>query len=124
MQLVPSLSGLPCDAVDQHWRGVPGSIRLPPMTIFKWVTIGALSGAVVGGVIATLITPGLLEWYNTPAVGQALCSCPEVARATARGLVRGQLIGMSLGGVAFSVAFGLVARARLANKQGPTAPPA
>ena len=85
---------------------------MPAMTLLKRLAVGACVGALLGGIAATLVTPGLLAWYNTPAVGQALCNCPEVVRATATALIHGQLIGTAIGAACGGSAAGVLHRTR------------
>lgn len=66
-----------------------------------WLTL-AIAGAIAGVVIATLIAPGFIAWYNTPGgTAQALCNCVDIVRQTTAQLIRGQLIGAGAGAAAF-----------------------
>ena len=75
-----------------------------------------LVGALVGVVVASLVVPPVLAWYNAPgaiAPGrtvETLCNLPELIRYTARRLLLGQLIGAAVGALLFLIPG--VARAR------------
>jgi hypothetical protein len=90
------------------------------MATVKTLLAVSVAGVIVGAVVATLIAPGILAWYSTPAMGQALCNCQEIAKSTATQLVRAQLIGAAVGGVVFLIV-GIVVRST--RKKAPPAPP-
>jgi hypothetical protein len=72
----------------------------------KTVVIFLLAGALLGGVIASLVVPPALTWYTTPgglpegAQVQALVQIPEVIRYATGRLMRAQAIGVAVGAVA------------------------
>ena len=65
-----------------------------------------MTGALVGVVIASLVVPPFLSWYNEPGAINAgkqvetLCNIPELIRYTASRLIRWQLIGAVVGALA------------------------
>ena len=82
------------------------------MNMFKRLIFAMLLGFVVGSVIASLVAPGILTWYNIPGAGQALCNCEETVRSTIARLVQAQVVGAGIG-VAVGVAATIVCGARL-----------
>jgi hypothetical protein len=76
----------------------------------KTVLIFVLSGALLGGAIASLVVPPALSWYTTPgglpegAQIQALVQIPEVIRYATGKLMRAQAIGVGIGAVAGLIA--------------------
>jgi len=68
-------------------------------TILLYMLVGAL----VGAVTASFVVPPFLTWYNEPGAINAgkqvetLCNIPELIRYTASRLLRGQLIGATIG---------------------------
>ena len=66
-----------------------------------------LVGAVVGAVVASLIEPRVLAWYNEPgnfAPGkqvETLCNLPELIRYASSRLMLWQLIGAGVGALLF-----------------------
>ena len=68
-------------------------------TIFVYMLIGALAGAVA----ASIIVPPFLAWYNEPGAINAgkqvetLCNIPELIHYTSSRLLRGQLVGAMIG---------------------------
>jgi hypothetical protein len=75
----------------------------------KTLMIWALSGALLGAAIASLIVPPALSWYSAPGglpqgtQIQALVQIPEVIRYATGKLIRGQLIGAAVGFVVGAV---------------------
>lgn len=67
------------------------------MKTFKTLLIFALSGALIGAVLASLVAPALLGWYNSPGMGKALCDCLETVKDTTARLVKAQLLGTLIG---------------------------
>jgi hypothetical protein len=71
----------------------------------KTVVIFALSGALLGVVLASLIVPSALSWYSAPGglpegtQIQALVQIPEVIRYATGKLIRGQMIGAVIGAI-------------------------
>ena len=87
----------------------------------KNTIIFALTGALIGAVVASVLVPPALAWYSAPgglpqgAQIQAVVQIPEVIRYATSHLIRGQLIGAFIGalvGVAFGVFMRLPARRR------------
>ena len=68
-------------------------------TILLYVLVGAL----VGAVTASFVVPPFLAWYNEPGAINAgkqvetLCNIPELIHYTSSRLLRGQLIGATVG---------------------------
>jgi hypothetical protein len=68
------------------------------MRTVKTLALLALAGAIAGAVVATLIAPGIISWYQTPgAATLAMCPCAETARQTTSQLIRSQLTGAAAG---------------------------
>jgi hypothetical protein len=70
----------------------------------------ALVGALVGVVLASLVVPPSLSWYNEPgnisggtSTVQTLCNVPELIQYTSHRLLMGQLIGAGIGAVLFAI---------------------
>ena len=78
------------------------------MQLLKRVGLFFVVGGFVGDVVAMVAGPKALVWFQTPALGQALCDCVKIAEETGAALVRAQLIATATGGVVF-VVFGLLA---------------
>ena len=87
----------------------------------KNTIIFALTGALIGAVIASVLVPPALAWYSAPgglpqgAQIQAVVQIPEVIRYATSHLIRGQAIGAFIGalvGMAFGVFMHLPARRR------------
>lgn len=92
------------------------------LATLKTVGTYALIGLVVGDVLATLIAPGILTWYNTPgaATGQAICDTAKMSHEIFSQLIRAQAMGSGAGAIAFVVlAIIIVVRKSRAR---PTAP--
>ena len=80
------------------------------MNTVKNLLLALFSGMVLGGTAADLSAPAIIQWYNMPGGGQALCNCVDVVKSTAETLVKAQFYGALAGGVLFvvvSVVFGL-----------------
>jgi hypothetical protein len=79
------------------------------MNSFKTVLVFMMMGALLGVVIASLLVPPILSWYNEPgaiAPGrqiETLCNLPELIRYTSARLIRGQLIGAGVGAFLFMI---------------------
>jgi hypothetical protein len=99
------------------------------MQTFKTVLLFMLGGALAGAVIATLLAPSFLVWYNTPGEGlvQSICNYPQMVRQTVRDMIRAQLIGVAAG-AALGLGVGILVRVRARRKvsspldAGPKAP--
>jgi hypothetical protein len=72
----------------------------------KTTLILTLVGAFIGAVIASYMVPPALAWYTSPgglpqgAQIQSVVQIPEIIRFATTHLIRGQLIGAAIGGVA------------------------
>lgn len=82
------------------------------METFKRVVAFLLGGAILGNILAVVSARGFLPWDNTPAMGQALCSCPEVTKNTIDAMIRWQLVGAAIGAAAGLLVGILVLRTR------------
>ena len=86
----------------------------------KTVVIFALSGALLGVVIASLVVPPALSWYTAPGglpegtQIQALVQIPEVIRYATGKLIRGQMIGAAIGAI-LGVVCGVLMRRKTGN---------
>ena len=95
----------------------------------KTLMIWALSGALLGAAVASLVIPPALSWYSAPGglpqgtQIQALVQIPEVIRYATGKLIRGQMIGAALGFVAGAVC-GFLAGRRSAAPAAATKTPA
>jgi len=78
-----------------------------PMSSVKTVLVSMMVGAILGTVVASLVVPPLLSWYNEAGALtdgkqiQTLCNLPELIRYTSTRLIRGQLIGAGAGALLF-----------------------
>jgi hypothetical protein len=94
----------------------------------KTAIIFALVGALVGIVVASYIVPPALAWYSAPgglpqgAQIQAVVQIPEVIRYSTSKLLRGQLIGGTIGAIV-GLLFGVVVAMKRRPHPG-TVPPA
>jgi hypothetical protein len=73
------------------------------LRVLKRQAVLLLVGALLGGVLTSLIAPNALTWLQTPGTGSALCNCTDLAKQTAHELVHVQLIGLVIGAVALAV---------------------
>lgn len=94
----------------------------------KRLGIFALVGAFLGLLIASLLGPMWIAWYNTPAQGIAMCDCKTCVESAATSLLSGQLIGSGIGAVLFLILGALLSRGNKAPPPGgtgatPTVPP-
>jgi hypothetical protein len=68
------------------------------MPTFKKLLAFMLGGSILGAVVASLIAPGMITWYNEPGFGTpAGFNLGPFAEAVTRSLLRAQLIGAVLG---------------------------
>lgn len=80
----------------------------------------ALSGALIGIFVASLVVPPALSWYTAPGglpqgtQIQALVQIPEVIRYATGRLIRGQVIGAAVGAAAGAMLAFVMSRRRLA----------
>ena len=78
-------------------------------------------GAIVGVLVASVVVPPLLVWYNEPGAvtpghqTEMICNIPTLIHYTTQRLLLGQAVGAVLGGILFLVIAGL---------SGPRAEPA
>lgn len=94
------------------------------MSLVRRLLFALFFGALVGVVVATPIAASMIPWYNTPATGQALCSCAETAHVVVWQLVRWQVIGAVIGAVVFMILTGVLAGRRRRQPPATTAPAA
>ena len=82
----------------------------------KRLAVIALVGAVAGAAVASLISPGLISWYNEPgfAVPPGYNLAPFVRQVTGA-LLKAQLIGAGAGVVA-ALALGLLLGRAISRK--------
>lgn len=78
----------------------------------KRLAIFALVGAFLGLLVASLLGPMWIAWYNTPAQGVAKCDCKTCVESATRSLLTGQLIGSLSGAVLALILGGVRARGR------------
>jgi len=96
----------------------------------KTFLIWILSGALLGIVIASVITPPALTWYSAPgglpkgAQIQAIVEIPEVIRYANGKLMQAQLIGAISGAVLGTVIAVMTTRKRTLPTSVPAAPAA
>lgn len=71
------------------------------MAHLKRVLTFMLGGAIVGQVVATIVAPSFITWWNTPGVGapQAICDLPMIFHKSIHDLIAAQLIGAGVGAV-------------------------
>jgi hypothetical protein len=87
-----------------------------------------LTGALVGVVIASVVVPPALGWYNAQgniAAGkpiETLCDVPALIRYATGHLIRGQLLGAGIGAAVFFVVGLIVARGRSRAAAAPPVP--
>jgi len=98
------------------------------MSSVKTVLVSMMIGAILGTVVASLVTPRVLSWYNeTGAITagkqiQTLCNLPELIQYASKWLIRGQLIGAGIGALLFLFPGLMTARRR--REAAPATPPA
>ncbi|WP_163997648.1 hypothetical protein [Pyxidicoccus caerfyrddinensis] len=91
-------------------------------TLFNFV----LAGALLGIVVASLVGPAFLGWYNeTPFATQTVCNLPQVIRGTTSSLLTYQAIGAGIGALVMLILGVLFVRraGRRAREQAGTTPP-
>jgi len=87
----------------------------------------ALAGAIVGAILASIVSPRFITWYNTPGSAQAaMCQCATLASEVTSRLLWSQFVGAVCGALLFLVVGVLVIRARRGKSAAapPAAPPA
>ena len=88
------------------------------MSAIRTVLVFTLLGALLGAVVASLVVPPWLVWYNaTGAIAgtkqvETLCNLPELIRYATHRLLVGQLVGATIGAVLAALLGGIVARRR------------
>ena len=83
----------------------------------------ALAGAIVGVIVASLIAPRFITWYNTPGSAQAaMCGCAQLAAEVTSRLLWSQFIGALCGAVLAIVIGVIVVRSRKGKGAAPAAP--
>jgi integral membrane sensor domain MASE1 len=96
-------------------------------TIKRFAAI-ALAGAIVGAILASIIAPHVVNWYNTPGSTVAsMCDCAQLAAEVASRMLWAQFTGAVIGAVLFIVVGVIVVRSRKAKAAPPaasTTPPA
>lgn len=89
------------------------------MNVASLKTVGAFAaiGAIVGDVLATLIAPRFLTWYNTPGAGsiQTICNIEQMSQHIFSQLIQAQLVG-SLVGVLLFIGIGVVVVRRRSSR--------
>lgn len=73
------------------------------MQLWKRAALLFAVGGFVGDVFAMALGPRAIAWFQTPAVGQALCECARVTEETGTAIVKLQLAAMGGGGGLFVV---------------------
>ncbi|MBI3184444.1 MAG: hypothetical protein HYZ28_20100 [Myxococcales bacterium] len=83
------------------------------MATFKRLLAFLLGGAILGAVVASLVAPGLISWYNTPgAMVPPGFDLSPFARQVTNALLRAQLIGAGVGAAAAAALAVFVFRAK------------
>lgn len=77
------------------------------MELLKRIALLFAVGGFCGDVVTMIAGPKALAWFQTPALGQALCDCVKLSEETGQQLVKAQLVATGTGGVLF-VVVGLV----------------
>jgi hypothetical protein len=78
----------------------------------KRLLLFLLSGAFVGDIVAMMVSPALLVWYETPGDPGAMCNCVITVRTTSSHFIRFQLIGALAGAVLLLIIGILLGRSR------------
>jgi len=82
-----------------------------------------LVGAIVGVLVASVVVPPLLIWYNEPGAitpgrqTEMICNIPTLIRYATRRLLLGQVMGGVMGAMLFLVISSLASRT-----EGPVGP--
>lgn len=89
------------------------------MNLAALKTVGAFAavGAIIGDLLATLIAPRFLTWYNTPGAGsvQTICNIEQMSQHIFNQLIQAQLAGSVIGALLFIGVGVVVARRRSAR---------
>jgi glycerol uptake facilitator-like aquaporin len=93
------------------------------LAALKTVGVFAAVGAIIGDVLATLIAPRFLTWYNTPGAGtlQTICNIEQMSQQIFSQLIRAQLVGSGIGALAL-IAVGVVAVRRRSARAASSSP--
>jgi hypothetical protein len=73
----------------------------------RTVALFVVVGFLVGVVVASIVVPPVLTWYNEPGrispdkQLQTVCNLPDVIRYATGHLIRGQLVGGIVGAILF-----------------------
>jgi hypothetical protein len=92
----------------------------------RTIALFVLVGFLLGVVVASIVVPPVLTWYNEPGKispgkqVESVCNLPDVIRYATGHLIRGQLLGGTLGGVVFFV-IGLAVERRRQSTASATA---
>ena len=83
----------------------------------KTVGVFAAVGAIIGNLLATLIAPRFLTWYNTPGAEavQTICNMEQMSQHIFNQLIRAQLAGSVIGALLFIGVGVMVVRRRSAR---------
>jgi hypothetical protein len=83
-----------------------------------------LGGAILGAIVASLVAPGLINWWNTPGIsvppGYDLSG---TTREIISSFISAQLIGAGLGAVLVTVLGVLILKAFTKRAPAPAVPP-
>ncbi|MGQ0506376.1 MAG: hypothetical protein ACT4TC_13775 [Myxococcaceae bacterium] len=90
------------------------------MALFIKLLLFFFCGGAFGNLVASMIAPRFLVWDNTTRTGMNMCSCIETVRDTTGAMLRYQLVGTVIGGVA-ALALGIVIQLKWRAKP-PTTP--
>lgn len=98
-------------------------LQRSPMETVKRMAMLLLAGAIAGDIVATLVGPGVVSWYNTSSDASANCNCVTIAHQVTAGLIRVQLIGALCGAVFFLIVGIVISRLRHRPAHPPASPP-
>jgi hypothetical protein len=93
------------------------------LRVLKRLGILLAIGGVLGIVIAMLVAPSAVTWFQTPGTGTALCNCADVAKQAAKALIEAELIGAGVGALVLAVVGELLYRLFAARKRRRALPP-
>lgn len=84
----------------------------------RWLLIWSVSGALLGGIIATLVAPWMLRTLlATTGAADAMCQCSELVTNTANLLIKTQAIGIAIGGLGLPLMAGVMRWSRVRQKR-------
>jgi hypothetical protein len=85
----------------------------------RWFLIWSISGALLGGIIATLVAPWMLRTLlATTGAADAMCQCSELVTNTANLLIKTQAIGIAIGGLGLPIMAGVMRWSRSRRSHG------